>query len=136
METINGAPIIDVFEPTYRMEAEEENKFYPSVARDVAEKVATGVLASTDEEGYEYNDADANDMSLEISDTVREKLAEAIKGSRYKIVVQTVMGQVADQGCRVASRCLWDPSSDNYAKYNYSNKAIFCSVLIFALYTD
>ena len=136
METINGAPIIDVYEPTYRIEAEEENKFYPSVARNIAEKVVTGVLSSTDEEGYVYTDADANDMSLEISDAVREKVAESLKGSRYKVVVQTVMGQVVDQGCRVASRCLWDPSSDNYAKYNYSNKAIFCSVLIFALYTD
>ena len=136
METINGAPIIDVYEPTYRIEAEEENKFYPSVARNIAEKVVTGILSSTDEEGYVYTDADANDMSLEISDAVREKVAESLKGSRYKVVVQTVMGQVADQGCRVASRCLWDPSSDNYAKYNYSNKAIFCSVLIFALYTD
>ena len=49
METINGAPIIDVFEPTYRIEAEEENKFYPSVARDIADKIVTSVLGSTDE---------------------------------------------------------------------------------------
>jgi hypothetical protein len=136
METINGAPIIDVFEPTYRTEPEEQDKFYPSVARDIAEKVVTSVLAVTEEEGYTYDDRDSNDMSLEISDSVREKVAVALKGSRYKVVVQTVIGQIADQGCRVASRCLWDPSTDNYAKYNYTNKAMFCSVLIFALYTD
>ena len=43
------------------------------------------------------------------------------KNSRYKIVVQTTVGQLRDQGVRVASRCLWDPSTDNYASCNYAN---------------
>ena len=41
--------------------------------------------------------------------------------SRYKIVVQTTVGQLRDQGIRVASRCLWDPNTDNYASTSYSN---------------
>ena len=135
METINGAPIIDVFLPTYRVEPEESDKFYPSVARDVAEKVVTSVVTAGGEEPA-YDDREAQDMSLDISDRVREEVASVLKGSRFKIVVQTIIGQVADQGVRVASRCLWDPSTDNYAKYTYEGKNCFITVLIFALYTD
>ena len=37
---------------------------------------------------------------------------------------------------RVASRCLWDPTVDNYASTSFKNETIFASVMIFAIYTD
>jgi len=40
---------------------------------------------------------------------------------RYKIVVQVTIGEVKSQGVRVASRCLWDTESDNYASYSFKN---------------
>jgi len=40
---------------------------------------------------------------------------------RYKIIVQGTLGQMKDQGVRVASRCLWDTSVDNYASTTFSN---------------
>jgi len=40
---------------------------------------------------------------------------------RYKIIVQTTVGQMKDQGVRVASRCLWDVQTDNYASASYTN---------------
>jgi hypothetical protein len=44
-----------------------------------------------------------------------------LKLPRFKIVVQTVIGQMRDQGIRIASRCLWDTSTDNYASVQYKN---------------
>lgn len=44
--------------------------------------------------------------------------------SRYKIVVQTTVGQLKDQGIRVASRCLWDPNTDNYSSTSFSNVCV------------
>lgn len=40
---------------------------------------------------------------------------------RYKVVIQTTIGQMCDQGIRVASRCLWDLTTDNYSAVNYTN---------------
>ena len=131
METINGAPIIDVFLPTFHLEPGENDRFYPSRAKAIAEKAATSELGEC-----EYNDEDAKLWSLNISDKVREEVAASLAKSRYKIVVQTVVGQLADQGVRVASRCLWDPSTDNYASYTYQNRSLFCTILVFATYTD
>jgi hypothetical protein len=131
METINGAPIIDIFLPTYRLEPGQEERFYPSRAKAIAEKVAAAEIGE-----QQYNDEDAKIWSLNISDKVREELAASLSKSRYKIIVQTVIGQNANQGVRVASRCLWDPTTDNYASVTYKNQSLFCSIMIFATYTD
>jgi len=46
---------------------------------------------------------------------------DKLKKTRFKIVVQTTIGQMRDQGIRIASRCLWDPTTDNYASCSYTN---------------
>ena len=51
----------------------------------------------------------------------RNLFSESLGKSRYKIVVQTTVGQLRDQGVRVASRCLWDPTTDNYTSCSFSN---------------
>ena len=40
---------------------------------------------------------------------------------RYKIVVQVALGEMREQGVRVASRCLWDPVTDNHASAAFTN---------------
>jgi tctex1 domain-containing protein 2 len=54
--------------------------------------------------------------------------------SRYKIVVQTTIAQMRDQGVRVASRCLWDPTTDNYASCSYSNVSRYFYCIEYACY--
>lgn len=40
---------------------------------------------------------------------------EQLQFPRYKVVVQTVIGQQKHQDVRIASRCLWDNEHDNHA---------------------
>lgn len=47
--------------------------------------------------------------------------AAALRIPRYKVVVQVTLGELKEQGIRVASRCLWDPSTDNYASAGFKN---------------
>jgi hypothetical protein len=86
--------------------------------------------------GQTYDEEEARNWSLNISDSIRQQIYEKMSKTRYKVVVQTTVGQQSDQAIRVASRCLWDPSVDNYASATYSNETIFCNVLVFCLYTD
>jgi len=74
--------------------------------------------------------------SVAISDKVREAVTAKCNLPRYKIIVQVTVGQCNDQGIRVASRCLWNTETDNYASTSFVNKTLFCNVIIFALYTD
>eukprot|EP01039_Chlorochromonas_danica_P005984 gene5984-6589_t len=129
---LSGHPVIDIVLPTYRMEPEENERFYSSKARIIADKIIAEELREA-----VYDEDEAKTWSLNISDKVREAVVESLgKSSRFKVVVQTTIGQLKDQGVRVASRCLWDPTTDNYAACSFSNTSLFCSVLVFALYTD
>ena len=83
--------------------------------QQVAEKVLNETL-----DGKPYDEEDAKDWSIAISDAVREGVV-ALNIPRFKVIVQTVVGQMKDQGIRVASRCLWDVSTDNYATCSYKN---------------
>jgi hypothetical protein len=60
----------------------------------------------------------------------------ALNFPRYKIVVQTVMGQSAKQGVRVASRCLWDVEADNVSSYTYNADTLWVTVMVFGLYVE
>ncbi|CAM9277509.1 unnamed protein product, partial [Choristocarpus tenellus] len=55
---------------------------------------------------------------------------------RYKIVVQVTIGQMKNQGVRVASRCLWDTSTDNHASVHYKTQSLWCSAMVFGVYTE
>ena len=47
--------------------------------------------------------------------------AAALRIPRYKVVVHVTLGELREQGIRVASRCLWDASTDNYASAGFKN---------------
>ncbi len=55
---------------------------------------------------------------------------------RYKLVSQVSIIEVAQQGMRIGSRCLWDPEVDNYAEYTYSTPTMHVNVLMFGLYWE
>ncbi len=59
--------------------------------------------------------------SVQIAEQVKARIKQEMRIPRYKIVVQAILGEMKDQGVRVASKCLWDADSDNYASYSYRN---------------
>ncbi len=73
--------------------------------------------------------------AVQITEQVKAKIRER-KFPRYKIVVQTVLGQQKGQGLRIASRCLWDVETDNVATYHYSNDTLWVTVMAFGIYTE
>ena len=66
----------------------------------------------------DYDHATAKTMAENIVDQIKM----AVKGlniPNYKIVCQSVIGEISGQGVRVASKCLWDDENDNFASYTY-----------------
>ncbi len=53
---------------------------------------------------------------------------------RYKIVVQSVIGDQRDQGFQFASKCLWDPATDDYAFGSFVNDKVFGVAGAWAIY--
>ena len=65
----NGQPIIGVFLPTFRMEPEEDERFYPSQAKKLATDIVEAEL-----NGQEFEEDDAKLWSLSIGDKVRDSV--------------------------------------------------------------
>ena len=68
----------------------------------------------------EYNHKESEKLAIEISNKVRDNVKD-LNIPSYKIVVQTVIGEIGGQGIRIASKSLWDDKNDNWASYTFSN---------------
>lgn len=71
----------------------------------------------------------------ELARDLREEL-KALKLTRYKLVVQVAMGEAKGQGVRLASRCLWDPATDNVATAVYRTDDFYCVAAVFGLFVE
>ena len=55
----------------------------------------------------EYDHTTAKTLAEGLADQIKTAV-KALNIPSYKIVVQTVIGEISGQGVRVASKCLWD----------------------------
>ncbi len=91
-------------------------RFYPSIARNICESVTNEVL-----DGKSWSGEEETVWTVQIADQVKARVKQEMAIPRYKIVVQVTLGEMRNQGIRVASKCLWDADSDNYASYSFQN---------------
>ena len=112
-----GQPVVDVVLPTFIMNPSEDELFYPSAVKKIMDEVVKEKLF-----GKAYDEDDSKEWVVAISDTVKARVKAECHCPRYKLIVQTTIGEMKDQGVRVASRCLWDTATDNYASTDYKNE--------------
>merc|ERR1712066_1175722 len=105
-------------------------KFLPSKVTGVIERVMTEYFRDK-----EYSAEDAKTWTLELSNDIKAAVKE-LNIPRYKIIVQVVIGEQASQGLRVASKCLWDVTSDNWASYTFQNNSLFAVGMVFGCYYE
>lgn len=125
-----GQQVIEVVLPTYSMIPAELERFYPSKAKQICERVLVGEL-----DNKEYCEDSAKEWIASIGNTIKSEI-KCLTVPRYKIVVQVTIGQMKDQGVSVASRCLWDITFDNYTSVNFTNSSLWANVMVFGVYTD
>jgi tctex1 domain-containing protein 2 len=114
----------------HRMEPKDDEKFYPSAVRRIISDILSDKLSSVT-----YDDKTAQSLALEISNLVKLK-CKALKMPRYKIIVQTFIGENLNQGLRVASKSLWNPKFDNYASQSFQSASLFAVVMVFGSYYE
>ncbi len=116
-----------------------EFRFCPSKVKDIADKILLEEL----KEQKAYDESESKVWSANISNRIRQSVAgcnliclppdsssefdltESMRLTRYKVIVQTIIGQTTDQGFRFASRCLWNASFDNYMSTSFTNVRLF-----------
>lgn len=115
---------------TYRMEPDNDYRFRPyRVQPKVLEVLMDRLKDKT------YDPTTVNELVKDVSRNVHQ-LMRNFQMPRYKIVVQTVIGQKYGQLLRIASRCLWDPKTDNMISVNYETKDLVAVVTVYAVYLE
>lgn len=115
---------------SYPMKPRPGSKFMKRDTEKVIERVVTDAVGDMP---YVFEESQqlTKDLCVRVQDSVNEMGYE-----RYKLVVQVTITEAAQQGLRVASRCLWDPEVDNYAEYTHSTQHMHANVVVFAFYME
>jgi|GWRWMinimDraft_5_1066013.scaffolds.fasta_scaffold14757_3 hypothetical protein len=114
---------------TYSTRPSYKDKFCPIKAKKIMKDIVDPVLV---EEKYQGRSA-VSQHNLDIAESVRNALKDEFT-SRFKIMVQVVIGEKQGQGVRMGSKCFWDSDTDNVAWYSFMNDSLFCIVVAFASY--
>ena len=136
-EPREGQPVIEVVLPTFIMKPGQEEIFYPSQVKKIAEEKILSKLepAKKGDPPMEYDEDEVKDWVVEIADKIKADV-KLLNIPRYKVVVQVTIGSQSNQGVRIASRCLWNTGTDNYASFSYTNSSLWCNAMIFGVYTE
>ncbi|VDL81904.1 unnamed protein product [Nippostrongylus brasiliensis] len=102
-------------------------KFRPANGETLLRSVAEEMLGS---KSYEDGDQLSNSIALMITDRLK-----ALSLPHYKYVVQVMIGERHGQGLNITSQCVWDVDCDGLAKYFYTNDFLWCSMVVFAVFT-
>ncbi|CAM0512305.1 unnamed protein product [Fasciola hepatica] len=75
------------------------------------------------------------EQCIALADEIKHSLKKNSPLSRYRYLVQVVIGEQRGQGVKVAYRCYWDPDADNYAEATFMNDSLFCVAAAFGVYS-
>uniref|UniRef100_A0A7S4FC48 Tctex1 domain-containing protein 2 n=1 Tax=Chrysotila carterae TaxID=13221 RepID=A0A7S4FC48_CHRCT len=115
---------------TYSLRPDFKHKFRPAVVKTVIASVLAERLSDKI-----YNAESTAGLTREISDEIKSKLRTEVElSSRYKLVVQVVIGEQRGEGVRMGARCFWDTDTDSYAEETYRNDSLFCVAAAFGVY--
>ncbi|OAJ43530.1 hypothetical protein BDEG_26883 [Batrachochytrium dendrobatidis JEL423] len=79
------------------------------------------------------------DIVPELVKTIANDVMQSVKGlelDRYKIVVDVNVGEFKGQGIKVASRAVWDTTTDSYASASFKNATLFAVAIVFGCYYE
>lgn len=117
-------------ENTYQMNPSDKQHFSSCKAEAMIREVLETQLSG---QAYVASKAPALVASLS------ERVKAAVKGlhcERHKLIANVQLGPVKEQGMVVASRSLWDSSTDTSSTASYNNGKIFAIATVFAVYFE
>ncbi|KAI8921151.1 Tctex-1 family-domain-containing protein [Powellomyces hirtus] len=117
-----------VFENTYKMKPDK--KFHSEPVRRITEEILQRTLTKVKYDG-EKVPLLCQSLSNEILASVKK-----LEYDRYKYVVDVTIGEFKGQGIRVASRAIWDTTTDSHASASFKNATLFAVAMVFGCYYE
>ncbi|KAL4096819.1 hypothetical protein QTP88_021702 [Uroleucon formosanum] len=113
----------------FQIRPTHNQKFNTHIAKEAIQETLHKYLKDK-----EYNQIQAEVLSTTIASEIKDRLKEQCLESRYKSMVQVVLGERHGAGTKVGARCIWDADTDTQASDKFLNETIFCVAVVFAVY--
>ncbi|KAI8806747.1 Tctex-1 family-domain-containing protein, partial [Cladochytrium replicatum] len=117
-----------VYENTYKMKPDK--KFQSGAVRRAMEEVLQTRMVKV-----KYDPAKVPELTKLLANEIMAVLKQ-FEFDRYKFITQVIAGEFKGQGIRVASRAVWDTSTDSYASASYKNASIFVVAMAFGIFQE
>lgn len=117
-------------ENTYKLNPDDGKLFRCGIVHKIAKETLQSYL-----EHETYNESLANKLACDVSQNINQKV-KLLNFPRYRIVVNTIIGQCNEQAVEMASRCIWNDSTDTFTSVSYKNETMFSVVTIHGVYFD
>jgi hypothetical protein len=112
-----------------------------AISKDRAESIINSILKSEIETSLRKIHYSSNELNLIKSKlkVIAKLIKDEIKmycGRNYRIIVDTTVGELKNQGLIVASKCLWDEKKDFCINLKFIHSNFFILVNVFIIYRD
>uniref|UniRef100_A0A2P2I766 Tctex1 domain-containing protein 2-like n=1 Tax=Hirondellea gigas TaxID=1518452 RepID=A0A2P2I766_9CRUS len=113
---------------TFQIRPPANEKLHSSAVKEVLHSVLVEQLSN-----FVY-DAETSDKKVNcLAEVIRERLHE-LSVTRYKFVVNVVLGEQRGGGIKVGARCLWDTDTDTAVSDTFLTETFFCSAAVFGAF--
>ena len=87
---------------------------------------------------FVYTADKAREMSLSLSDEIKDRLkySAELKCSRYRLVVNSTIGQKEGQELKISSQCCWSADIDSHISFHYETNEFFCVSTAYLIYKE
>ncbi|XP_033741286.1 tctex1 domain-containing protein 1-A-like [Pecten maximus] len=117
-------------ENTYKIQPDPGQTFQTKMIEAISKEVMEETL-----DNVKYNSSLCNRLVCDISQMIKNKV-RGLNMARYRLVVHVFIGQSNDQSMQMASRCVWDDSTDNFSTYTYKNDSLVAVTSVYGVYLE
>ncbi|XP_028168984.1 dynein light chain Tctex-type 5-like [Ostrinia nubilalis] len=119
---------VRTYQPTYQLNPRK--RFSEERVQKILKELVDTELAEA-----EYSEKTVPDLTLSLTETVRNAIKEE-NFNRYRIIVVVTIGQQRQQGVQMFHSFLWDHERDMFVTTNFENPHIFANVVVYGVYLD
>ena len=118
------------FENTYKTEPDEGKHFNVTVVESLMKEVLEKRLKTV-----KYTAENCRLITTELTADIKMKVKE-LDFPRYKFVCNVHMAENKLQGLEIASRCVWNHNTDNFASYTYRKQSLIAVANVYGVYYE
>lgn len=115
---------------TYKLRPDADKRFRCNDVKDTIDRVLESHLKE-----LPYDPEKCKSLLPCIADEIKDKV-KVLGFERFKLVCVVTIGQLNNQGVRVASRCLWDVETDRVASSSFCGNDLFATAAVFGIYRE